>query len=68
MRSDSYRQANAVPDGVQDMREDLAEMREETNERLDNVMGAAPEGDSGYWYTPLFDALDAAVNVAKWIY
>ena len=68
MRSNSYRATNPVPDGVTEMRETLAGQRSETNALLDSVMGAAPAGDSGYWYTPIFDALDAAVSVGKWLY
>jgi len=68
MRSDSYRATNQVPDGVVEMRETLADQRSQTNELLDAVMGAAPAGSDGYWYTPLFDALDIATSVGKWLY
>jgi len=68
MRSDSYRATNQVPDGVTEMRDTLAGQRAETNSFLDSVMGAAPADDSGYWYAPIFDALDAAASIGSWLY
>ena len=68
MRSESRGAMNPVPEEVAEMRETLSDQRAETNSRLDNVMGAAPEGEGGYWYTPLFDVLDTATALGKWLY
>ncbi len=66
MRSSSSRATNAVPEGVTEMRETMADQRAETNERLDSVMGgSATEAGTGggAWYAPVFDTLDIAASL-----
>ena len=66
MRSSSSRATNAVPDGVTEMRETMADQRAETNQRLDSVMGGAPAGAP--WYGPMFDVFDVAASFGGLLY
>ena len=63
-RSEAIRPERPVPDGVAAMREDMAEQRGATQSVLDTLMGAAP-AEAGYWYTPIFDAIDVAMSWAQ---
>jgi len=67
MRGQSFRPERQVPSGVTEMREDMEDIRSDTLSRLDQVMGGAPD-DSGYWYSPVFDALDFALSWTRLLY
>ena len=60
-RSEAIRPENQRPAELVEMREDMTEMRNDTLARLDEFMGGAP-AESGFWYTPVFDAIDFALS------
>ena len=63
-RSEAVRPERQVPSEIVEMRDEMSEMRGDTLARLDEFMGGAPD-DSGYWYTPVFDAIDFALAWTK---
>jgi hypothetical protein len=65
-RSEAVRPERQVPEGLAEMREDMQVMRDETLAVLDQVMGGSPD-DTGYWYTPVFDAIDFALSWTRWL-